>query len=597
MESSSASSVNSLDDSQSNKQDVNHNSSSSNDAPINKTDKAYSKHQKKRLGKDPFNILFILTDQERYFDKAFLPEGYHLPGRERLKQRGVEFINHHIASAVCTSSRSVIYTGQHIQDTKLFDNLDFPWSYELDPNMTNIAHLLTKAKYYTAYKGKWHLSDMGKLDKYATPDSDLTQRIAQYGFKDYVGIGDVIGMAHGGWINDHLTTAQAIQWLRVRGNELDHEGHPWFLAVNLVNPHDVMFFNTDAPGQHIQDTPPPLIATLHAPETPLYDKQWQIKLPKSRTEPFDNKGRPPAHAEYQRARDTLVGSFPNEDGRWERLLNYYFNCILHTDIMVENILDELEALGIDDNTVVVLTSDHGELGGSHATHGKGATAYHEQNHVPLLISHPAYPETHGQTCQALTSHLDLVPTFMAWAGPNADLAQDMMTELHGYNLTPLLNLGNKAHVNELREGVLYCYNMWAYLDSDFMVHMQKLQNSNLSAEEMASHTLGIDFDKRGAIRSVFDGRYKFTRYFSPKHHNQPQSLDEIFELNDVQLFDLHVDPDELVNLALEKETYQDILLTLNDKLNHLINREVNTVDDGRFLPEMSGSWSAQKFDM
>lgn len=43
---------------------------------------------------------------------------------------------------------------------------------------------------------------MGKLNKYATPDSDLTQRIARYGFKDDVGIDDVIGMAHGGWMND-----------------------------------------------------------------------------------------------------------------------------------------------------------------------------------------------------------------------------------------------------------------------------------------------------------------------------------------------------------------------------------------------------------
>ena len=79
----------------------------------------------------PYNILFILTDQERYFDPSALPPGYALPGRERLQRRGVTFTNHHINSAVCTSSRSVIYTGQHIQHTKLFDNLDYPWSNNL----------------------------------------------------------------------------------------------------------------------------------------------------------------------------------------------------------------------------------------------------------------------------------------------------------------------------------------------------------------------------------------------------------------------------------------------------------------------------------
>lgn len=574
----------------------NRDSSFVDNAHIAATDQAHGRRYKKSVGEDPFNILFILTDQERYFDEALLPKGYKLPGRERLKKRGIEFVNHHIASAVCTSSRSVIYTGQHIQDTKLFENVGFSWAHELDPNTTNIAHLLTTAEYYTAYKGKWHLSDMGNHDKYALPDSELTQRICGYGFEDYEGIGDVIGMVQGGWINDDLITAQAKRWLRLRGNEMDRDAKPWFLAVNLVDPHDVMFFNTDEPGQHIQDTPPPLIGTMHAPETPLYQKQWQVKLPKSRTEPFDKAGRPAAHAEYQKARNTLVGSFPNEDARWQRLLNYYHNCILHTDMMLEKLLDELELLGIADNTVIVLTSDHGDLAGSHGNHGKGATTYHEQNHVPLFISHPGYPQTHGQTCHALTSHLDLVPTFMACAGPKADLATAMMTELRGYDLTPLLELGDKAQVNELREGVLYCYNMWAYLDSDFMIHMQKLQNSTMSKEEMAAQTLGIDFDKRGAIRSVFDGRYKFSRYFSPKHHHQPQSIAEIFESNDVELFDLQQDPEELNNLAVDKERYQDIILTMNAKLNKLINTEVNAADDGSFLPDFNGSWLEEIFN-
>ena len=77
----------------------------------------------------PLNILFILTDQERYFDPASLPDGYTLPGRERLQRQGVSFMNHQIGTAVCSSSRSVIYTGQHIQQTGVFDNLGFPWAH------------------------------------------------------------------------------------------------------------------------------------------------------------------------------------------------------------------------------------------------------------------------------------------------------------------------------------------------------------------------------------------------------------------------------------------------------------------------------------
>ena len=75
----------------------------------------------------PYNILFILTDQERYFRPGELPADYRLPAHERLARRGTVFVNHHVASCVCTPSRSVLYTGRHIQHTKMFDNTNFPW--------------------------------------------------------------------------------------------------------------------------------------------------------------------------------------------------------------------------------------------------------------------------------------------------------------------------------------------------------------------------------------------------------------------------------------------------------------------------------------
>src|SRR5215468_8290323 len=70
----------------------------------------------------PYNILFVLTDQERLFRAGELPQGYRLPAHERLAQRGVVFENHRINSCVCTPSRSVAYTGRHIQQTRMFDN-------------------------------------------------------------------------------------------------------------------------------------------------------------------------------------------------------------------------------------------------------------------------------------------------------------------------------------------------------------------------------------------------------------------------------------------------------------------------------------------
>ena len=165
-----------------------------------------------------YNILFILTDQERHFHPTAYPSGYVLPGRDGLKRRGVTFNNHQISSAVCSSSRSVIYTGQHIQHTKVFDNLNFPWSNDLSTEMPTLGDMLGEAGYYSAYKGKWHMSKvLNTRDEYALPQEKLTKVIESYGFKDYVGIGDIIGEFQGGHLNDDIIGAQARHWLRLHG--------------------------------------------------------------------------------------------------------------------------------------------------------------------------------------------------------------------------------------------------------------------------------------------------------------------------------------------------------------------------------------------
>ena len=58
------------------------------------------------------------------------------------------FVNHQIGSAVCTSSRSVIYTGQHMQNTGMFDNMGFPWSNSLPKDMPTVGHMLQAAGYH-----------------------------------------------------------------------------------------------------------------------------------------------------------------------------------------------------------------------------------------------------------------------------------------------------------------------------------------------------------------------------------------------------------------------------------------------------------------
>src|SRR5215469_17901460 len=133
-----------------------------------------------------YNILFILTDQERHFRPGELPEDYRLPAHERLARKGIVFENHQINSCVCTSSRSVLYTGQHIQQTKMFDNTNFPWITSMSTDLPTIGDMLRKAGYYTAYKGKWHLSkEFETVNELGSPSKIFTKEMEAYGFSDY----------------------------------------------------------------------------------------------------------------------------------------------------------------------------------------------------------------------------------------------------------------------------------------------------------------------------------------------------------------------------------------------------------------------------
>ncbi len=150
--------------------------------------------------------MLVVTDQERFFPKW--PDGFALPGRERLQELGVSFRNHQISSCVCTPSRSSIYTGQHIQRTRVFDNVNFPWANDLPRDVPTVGHRLRDLGYFSAYLGKWHLSaEMDTSDVYGGPDPAFRDVLDGYGFSDFVGPGDVIGMTLGGYRSDEVIGA------------------------------------------------------------------------------------------------------------------------------------------------------------------------------------------------------------------------------------------------------------------------------------------------------------------------------------------------------------------------------------------------------
>jgi arylsulfatase len=529
----------------------------------------------------PYNILFLLTDQERFFRPGELPSGYSLPAHERLTRRGTTFVNHTINSCVCTPSRSVVYTGRHIQQTGMFDNTNFPWITSMSTEINTIGDMLREAGYYTAYKGKWHLTkEFETVNKLGTPTKIFTQEMEAYGFSDYFGIGDIIAHTQGGYLHDGVISAMAGSWLRGKGRELAAQNKPWFMAVNLVNPHDVMFYDTDAPGTPVQSARG-ITHVARDPVDPLYAHQWQFDLPANHAQSLDAPGRPPAHRDFLRSHDALVGAIPSEPARWRRRHNYYLNCLRDVDRNIGSVLAELDASGLADRTIVILTSDHGDMDGAHQLHAKGAVAYREQNNVPLIIAHPAHAG--GGQCQATTSHIDLAPTLVAMTGVAPERRASILKGLSGVDLSGLLADPGTASINAVREGVLFNYNMFAYLDGDFLNKAVTHIHQGGNPKELKKAGIVPDMSKRGAVRSIYDGRYVFSRYFSPRQHNRPTSIEALYRLNDVELFDMQADPLEMNNLTTNEGKGRELVVHMNDKLNRLIDSEVGE-DRGQMLP-------------
>ncbi len=535
----------------------------------------------------PYNILFILVDQESYFKR--FPHDLQLPGHERLKRTGVSFENHYICSSVCTPSRSTIFTGPHIPHSGMFDNTNFPWQKDLSHDIPTLGHMMRRAGYYTVYKGKWHLSE--EFEQPAKgPWRLLREEMEQYGFADYDSLGDLIGHTLGGYQNDQLVAGNAIRWFRTRGEELRQKNQPWFMVTSLVNPHDIMYFNADAPGENVQDNGKLAMKIGRAPNHSLYKRTYDYPLPNTLFQPFTEKGRPPTHIDHLRINNMWLGTIPPDKTYWKRFQDYYFNCIADVDVQIKRLLEELDNQGLTDNTIVILTSDHGEMRGAHGMRNKGQNAYEEDNHVPFIIVHPE--SQGGQKCQAITTHVDIAPTILSLAGASREIAKDLV----GKDIAPFLTHPAKTGVNDLRLGGLFAYNMACAIDADYWLQVLKYLGSGGDPKKLREQNIKMNLMKRAHIRSIFDGRYKFSRYFSPKQHNRPETLKQILGYNDLELFDLQEDPFEERNLGANPQGNMRLILAMNEKLNTLIDEEI-VEDIGQMLPGgIDAKWAVTKFD-
>jgi arylsulfatase len=206
----------------------------------------------------------------------------------------------------------------------------------------------------------------------------------------------------------------------------------------------------------------------------------------------------------------------------------------------------------------------------------------------------------GQTCAALTSHIDIAPSLLAFASADRTRTAEFAgRDLPGKDFTTLLGNPGGAKVNAIRDTALFTYSGIASNDGDLMAFISAARSAGQDPKaEMAKTGFKPNLKKRGTVRSVFDGRYTFSRYFSPTEHHKPGSLDDLYRYNDLELYDRENDPEEAVNLAADRNRNGGLLLEMSAKLEAAIRAELG-VDDGRELPDVDGiQWQLQaaRFD-
>lgn len=419
----------------------------------------------------PPNLLLIITDQQRQpmhwpDDPAWLEA--LTPADAEIARTGVSFTEASVASCMCSPSRASLLTGrwpaEHgvtltlTQGGARIQPANAPSAFaaalgavlreeitpgravrtlakgatrkadggenenELDPEIPNLARILERAGYRTVLKGKWHLTQPVEGEWSQRDSTRLAEDFGLYDWEppdagenlepSHFGGGTFAGREKLGYDEDFARQVERFL--------ADPPPEPWCLIASLVNPHDVLAYPStyEQGGYRSED---------------WADIQG-IELPASTHENLSSK--PAAHAMMSIGQASFIGPVGSDSDKLE-----YCRFYAHLQRLADEKVGRMvEALGDpDDNsslrsrTVIVRTSDHGEMGMSHGgLRQKMFNAYEETVRVPLVVSNPVL-FTQPASVAAPVSLCDVLPTMASLAG--LDCSGDGVT---GRNLTPIL---------------------------------------------------------------------------------------------------------------------------------------------------------------
>lgn len=349
------------------------------------------------------NLVIVLADQLRYQSCGYAGDSRaRTPNIDAFAKQGVSFCNAVSGHPVCAAYRASLFTGKYTTSTGMIIN-----EMRINPNHECLAHALTRAGYETAYIGKWHLW-ANELGNHEDPKNSFTPpgpyRLgfdgfwASYGFhheyyKGYYHTNSPEKVPVKGYEPD-VQTDIAIE----RINHYARGRKPFALVLSVGTPHDP-WSNDNVPPEYLAkfaDVDFPLPPN-YKPENDPYSDGWgKFKDPKNR--------------------DAIP--------QWMRV---YYAMTANLDWNFGRLLSAIDGAGIGENTIVVFTSDHGEMFGSQGRRAKNIF-YEEAVRVPFLVRWPKRIPA-GHVTDACLNTPDIMPTLLSM------LDLPVPTKAEGINLS------------------------------------------------------------------------------------------------------------------------------------------------------------------
>jgi arylsulfatase A-like enzyme len=352
------------------------------------------------------NVLFVISDQLHHAALGAAGNAViRTPNLDRLAAQGVRFEHAVCATPFCSPTRASFLTGLYPHRHRITYNVRDP-EEGLDPRLPSTEQILFENGYTCRQFGKWHLGARGRLKPYAEQgDGD---------FRDDEG-----PRQHGPGLGRHGLPVVMAESVRRANEKYDAAGAANTLIGRIDLPRERMIesrITDDAIGELDRLAAKPFFLTVslpapHAPwevGEPYYSlhPRDRIKLPENR------HGAEPADSQTAALR---FGRLLGEEGLRE-YLGVYYGLVAMVDWNVGRLLDALARRGLERDTLVVFTADHGDMQGGHGMYDKTSfSMYEETTRVPLVVRWPGRIPA-GKVARTQAGSCDLHPTILDYMG-------------------------------------------------------------------------------------------------------------------------------------------------------------------------------------